>query len=363
MRITRRQRRTDPPFQSPEIVEETGKRHSTRQSVVGTLRSVVYLVLLVSVAAAFVVRTDRVAYVPGAASNLTPRISISGEKDFEPKGSLLLATVGISSDLTPFQVLRSWLDPDSDVFKKEDIFPTGRSSELKRARVAMDDSKVVATLAALRALGRNGVGSGVRVIEVLEKSPADGVLKLDDVIVSANGNKICISSDLRVGIKATTGTQPVSLLVRRKATGVEETVQIVPLEEQGFRYIGVGVETVKCTLPVDVKISTDNIGGPSAGLSMTLAIIDRLTEGELTGGIVVAATGTIDGDGSVGDVGGVKQKTAGVIQSGAKLFLVPPGEEREARARAGTLPVVAVRNLDEALAALRRYGGQPLPSL
>ncbi len=361
----RRRARAEAPFQRPPRVGPDGRvirPRRTFRSVLKDLQPLAMLVVVALVTAGFVVRTNRVAYVAGNASDITPRMSISGGQDNPPTGRILLATVGITGKLTYFQAIRGWLDPDTDVFDFEEVFPTGRTSELKRAQVMMDDSKVVATLAALRALGRDGVGSGVKVIEVLEKSPSKGRLEVGDVIKRINGTDICIGSDLRVGIKSTEGLEPVNLEVVRKSSGATELVQMVPLEEQGFRYIGVGVETVKCVLPVNVTIDTANIGGPSAGLSMTLAILDRLTAGELTGGQVIAATGTIDGDGSVGDVGGVKQKTAGVIAAGAKLFLVPPGEEREARARAGKLPVVAVRNLDEALAALRRYGGQPLPS-
>ena len=67
-------------------------------------------------------------------------------------------------------------------------------------------------------------------------------------------------------------------------------------------------EFVTYQFPIDVKINTQLVGGPSAGLAFTLAIIDDLTPGSLTGGRQVAVTGTIEPDGSVGEVGGVEQK-------------------------------------------------------
>ena len=96
-------------------------------------------------------------------------------------------------------------------------------------------------------------------------------------------------------------------------------------------------------------------------LAMTIAMLERLTPGELTGGNKVAATGTIEGDESVGEVGGVKQKTLAVKAAGAKLFLVPKSEVALARPHAGNMRVVGIANLDEALAALRQLGGDPLP--
>ncbi len=364
MRLVRRsRRRPDPPFHPAVEFDAEGNPIPPKPPLFKTVVVPLFSLVLISIfTASFVIRSNKIGYVPGRASDLSPRIKVTGQTDYPPNGKVLLATVGLTDRLTYFQAFRGWLDDDTDVFDYEEIYPTGRDKELKRAQVMMDDSKVVATLAALRALGQDGSGAGVRVVEVVKDTPAVGKLKVGDVITRVESRDICISSDLRGGIKEVPLGQPVTLTVLRGSDKRTEIIKLVPQEDQGFRYIGVAVETVKCTLPVQVNIDTDNIGGPSAGLSMTLAILDRLTEGELTGGLTIAATGTIDGDGSVGDVGGVKQKTAGVIASGAKLFLVPPGEENDARARAGKLPVVAVSNLSEALAALRQYGGQPLPS-
>jgi Lon-like protease len=363
MGLKRKRKRLDPPFQPPPELGPDGEPLPRRRSVFRAfVAPMLGLVAVAAVVASLVIKSDKVAYVAGSASDVFPRVSISGQKDYPPKGRIMLATVGITGRLTWFQAFQGWLEPDTDVYDYEYVFPRGRTSELKEARVQMDDSKLVATLVALRAIGENGTGSGVRVAELGKGMPAQGKINVGDVILTIGGADICIASDLRAGIKATKPDQPVTLIVKRAKGGPTETVEVMPRVIQGERRLGVVVETVNCKLPVEVTIDTDTIGGPSAGLSMTLAIIDRLTPGDLTGGAIVAATGTIDGDGTVGDVGGVKQKTAGVISSGAKLFLVPPGEEREARARAGKLPVVAVRNLSEALAALRQYGGQPLPS-
>jgi Lon-like protease len=323
-----------------------------------------FLLVLITVASVLssVIRLDRVAYTPGSATGLTDRISLSGAPQYRPGGSFLLATVGLTDRLTVAQWVRARFNPDVSIRTYEEVFPSGRTEELERGRVMMDDSKTLATLAALRYLGQDGKGQGVKVIAVEPNTPADGTLRPGDEILRIDNRSICVAGDLRAGIMAAAASTPVTLEVRRAGTRPNLQVQVSPTTIKGFRLIGVAVETIKCDLPIDVKIETANIGGPSAGLSMTLAIIDLLTPGELTGGNVVAATGTIDGSGQVGDVGGVRQKTAGVRSVGAKLFLVPPGEEQEAKARAGKLTVVAVSNLDDALAALRQFGGQPLPS-
>jgi PDZ domain-containing protein len=104
-----------------------------------------------------------------------------------------------------------------------------------------------------------------------------------------------------------------------------------------------------------------DVGGPSAGLAMTLGIIDVLTPGSLTGGSRVATTGTIDADGNVGPVGGIRQKTHLVVRQGVPLFLVPAGDEADEAQRyaegSGTR-VVPVSTLEEALKVIQENGGR-----
>jgi PDZ domain-containing protein len=114
--------------------------------------------------------------------------------------------------------------------------------------------------------------------------------------------------------------------------------------------------------PFAVSINSDGIGGPSAGLAWTLGILNTLSGGDLTGGRIVAATGTIRPDGSVGDVGGVQQKTVAVERAGATLFLVPQtpthAELKIARSLATPgLKVMEVSSLAEALTDLEHLGG------
>ena len=79
-----------------------------------------------------------------------------------------------------------------------------------------------------------------------------------------------------------------------------------------------------------MKIDLDEIGGPSAGLMFTLGIIDKLKPEDLTGGKIIAGTGTIDDEGEVGPIGGIPQKLVGAKDAGAQLFLVPTGNCAEA---------------------------------
>ena len=110
-----------------------------------------------------------------------------------------------------------------------------------------------------------------------------------------------------------------------------------------------------------VDIMADGVDGNSAGLAFTLAILDLLTPGELTGGRSIGVTGTIEADGDVGPVGSVDLKAVAMQEAGVDRLLVPAGQGGEAASRAGdALEVVEVATLDEALAVLERLGGDPL---
>ena len=124
-------------------------------------------------------------------------------------------------------------------------------------------------------------------------------------------------------------------------------------------YLGISPEQQQdWHFPVDVTVHTQDIGGPSAGLAMTLGIMDKLSTGRLTGPRIVAATGTIDSNGNVGDVGGVAEKTIAVERAGASVFFVPSVELATARSKAGPqLHVYGVGNLSQVLRILHRLGG------
>jgi PDZ domain-containing protein len=308
------------------------------------------------------IRLPYVSLAPGQTADVTRRIEItSGGPTYDTTGRLLLATVGLRRRITAPQLLRGWLDDAVDVKRERDVFGSESPKESQeRSRVQMDDSKLVATVAALRAIGRAPRGDGVRVKAIEPGFPADSVLRVDDVIVRANGRPLCLAEDLGAAVRAARRDDAVRLEVRRGTDGPIRSVEIVPRwnDQFDFGVLGVGAETVQCRTGLSVEIDTGLIGGPSGGLAMALGIVDRLTPGELTGGAVVAATGTIGADGRVGVVGGVKQKTIAVRSAGAKLFLVPRGEEAEARRHAGSMRVVPVATVGDALSALRR-GASP----
>ena len=243
----------------------------------------------------------------------------------------------------------------------------------------MSQAEAAAKTAALTRLGYTvtATPAGAVIAGTFPGTPAYAVLNVGDVVTGVDGVATTTAAALTRALSGYHSGQTITLTVRRGGTAAP-TQQPVTLKSTvvnlGYNADGkgpyvtldLGIEPedqVDYTYPFPVSIDVTNIGGPSAGLAMTLGVIDALDSGSVTGGHTVAATGTIDAAGDVGDVGGVAQKTVAVENAGASIFLVPPQEYKAAMSkdRPG-LKVYAVSTLDQALAVLAAHGGTVPPA-
>lgn len=229
-----------------------------------------------------------------------------------------------------------------------------------------------AALAALAALGYNveEVPLGAQLDGVLGGSPAwRAGLTCNDLITKVDGKTVQTAAQLSNDLDGLKPGTTVSLTDLPAAGGPARVVKVklsspsAGLRSDGFMgtaYLGVQTATrYKPELPFPVSVNAGVIGGPSAGLAFTLAMIDTMSNGKLTGGHRVAATGTITAGGSVGQVGGVQEKTVAVEHAGAQVFFVPKAEYSQAQRVADKrLKVVPVTSLAQVLDILHtRYGG------
>jgi PDZ domain-containing protein len=203
-----------------------------------------------------------------------------------------------------------------------------------------------------------------------EPAPADELLDPGDTLREVDGSALSTIDDLGPVLARHEVGDSVHVKFERPGKGKQEGDVTLIASNDGTNRAIIGfqpVDTATAKLPFEVTIRTEAIGGPSAGLAFTLTLIDELTPGELTGKNRIAVTGTINADGTVGAIGGLNAKTSAVKQAGAKVFIVPseqghdpdnPDSIETAKKVAGNdLIIVDVKNLDEALAALAKYGG------
>jgi PDZ domain-containing protein len=299
-----------------------------------------------------------------------PVIDITGTQTFPHTsgGQLRMVTVEVSrADFKPnsVDVLAGWLSSDKIVVPRTVIYPAGQTAEeaTQQNTAMFDDSEDQAITAALAAKDIKPLRTEVIVDSVTAGSPADGKLQPQDVIVAVDGTKLVNPDDVHTLIQKHKPGETVVFTVSR--AGKEQQVSVVTTQshDSGPSRALVGfLPGTQNVFPFDVKIQLDNVGGPSAGMMFALGIIDELSQQDLTGGLKIAGTGTIDATGKVGPIGGVQMKTLAAKRDGATVFLTPADNCADAAKNAPSgLRLVKVNTLQDALKALDtlRAGGTP----
>jgi Lon-like protease len=298
------------------------------------------------------------AITPGHAFSISRLITVPHRQAHEHKGAVILTDV----ELTPLSALGYLyyeVRDRSAIISSADI--TGGQSNSaynEEGVIDMATARQAATLVALRTLGYHvsAVPAGPVVYALKPGTSRALVPPIGSVIVGAAGTSTPTVADLR------------RVLLRHQASSVVLTYHMIGESKNTTRSYRLGLFYVEQTyrdanLPFRVRLSSGGIVGPSAGLSFTLGLIEELDGADLTGGKLVAATGTMSNDGSVGAVGGVAQKTRAVRSAGAEVFLVPPSGLQAARANAGAhLKIIAVSSIGQAVAALEGLGGRIAPT-
>lgn len=354
--------------------------------------------LAIALVLAVIVPLPYYSFKPGSVRDSLERVSVGGDQPaFVPAtGAIGFVTVSQTADINALDWIDAAFDEAIDV-RHEDEVEGDRTQEEKREqdRQRMQLSKNSAVVVALNRLGHDLIVTplGIAIEGVIACGAADGNLRTGDLIVGLDGADIRTTEDLSEQLSGRQVGDQIELLVERLdqnnptqsaetelvgiALGSADDECLSPdiRTDEPRPFIGVNIRPhVIEDLPFDVSIRTDQVGGSSAGLAFTLAILDVLTEGELTNGLNIVATGTIARDGTVGAIGGVPQKVEAIERTEADLFLVPlccdnwvnpstgqplllPSNWREAARSADDVSVVGVRNLDDALRAIGLAGG------
>ena len=338
--------------------------------------------LIVVVLAASLTRVRLWELAPGGAESVAERMTFGDDVSqfatvYASQGEVMFVTA-LGSRLSALDAFAAWLDSDVEILTFEERFGTQTPTQQREVNArAMVSSKQIAEFVALSRLGiESEFQFGDVVVEevVCQDAPdpqsACKLLLPGDTIVTFDGKPTPTLPSL---IEAVTAKKPGDLVkIEVRRDGSEEltalTIKLIAAPDDENRTI-VGLmprDTRTVKTPFEVGIDTDSIGGPSAGLAFTLALIDELSKGSLTGKVKVAATGTIDGNESVGAVGAIPQKAIAARDSGAKLFLIPAAQNADEIATArriggSTMRVETVATLQEALDILRGIGGDALP--
>ena len=324
------------------------------------------------------------AIVPADAQAVEPLLTIDGPTTYDSHGQVLFVTVR-NPELS---MLDWWVgrhNPAVDEKSWADLYENETpQQQTSRGQRDMRTAKETAEYVALHRLGFDArLTPGDVIIDelvclkasddgptCLESAPSDKLLDPGDKLLKVDGTSVAVVDDLTPILAKHAPGDSVQIDYERDGKPGSGTIELIAAPDDPSRTIigFIPSDTAAVDLPADIsiKIDTESIGGPSAGLAFTLTLVDQLSDGDLLGGKRVAVTGTINIRAQVGAIGGLSSKASAVLQSGAKYFLVPTaqGEKDIAKARqvvGDDVEIIPVANLDEALAALQRIGGTAPP--
>lgn len=329
---------------------------------------------LLLIVAAGTIKVPYVLLTPGPAFSTIGEVdgqkfmTISGAQTYPTEGDLFMTTVseygGPTEGIDVFQAIWGWLNPAEEVQPREAFYDDSISEEENRAQnvEAFSSSQTYAIGAALKHL-KLPVTENVVVSSITEGAPALGKLKAGDSVLAVNGIVTSTPKEVATEVRNHPVGSEITFRVLRGGFQVEVTVTSAAKvddpstaeNEAGTPFVGIGLDMhYQGTFSVD--FAETGIGGPSAGMMFAVGIVDMLTPGALTQGKHIAGTGTIDGDGNVGPIGGISRKLIGAKRAGATLFIAPKSncDEVVGHIPAG-LTVVPVETLTQAITAIDDY--------
>ena len=343
-----------------------------------TLSASVFLLVLVGA----VVNVPYVLLSPGPVFNTlgtdegNELIAITGTKIFKTTGELNMTTVsetgGPDEGISFLQGIFALLNNENEVIPREEIYPPGETAEDNYIQGAEEFSLSQSdAIAAAMGYLKKPLRQDVAVTSVKHKVPAHNKLKagdhirlIDGVVMKTPKQVVSVIRSSPIGtvfkFEVMRGAKKVVVKIKSGAYPDDPTTKV---DETKIPFIGIGVDMIySADFTIDFEL--DDVGGPSAGTMFALGIIDKLTPGSLTGGKVIAGTGTITPTGKVGPIGGIAHKLVGAKRAGATLFLAPKAncDEVKGQIPAG-LTVVPVSTISQAVNAIKDFNkGIKLPS-
>ena len=328
---------------------------------------IIFLVLFISISSLSLVKTDYYFMSPGPPYQWDIEYETIDKYEFE--GNLFQLTVR-RDEANALIYVWSLIIDSYDLYPREVILPDGVTpKELSEISIQnMRTSENVAIAVALKNLGYEitSKGDGVSVVGLLDDSPVKEKLKKGDLLNSINNKEIRSTTEFISTLRTFSIGETISIGLLRDIDGelmqmYVETTLIEHVEYEGEPMVGFLATTVneRFDFPFEIDIKTGNVGGPSAGLMMALNVYNNLIPEDITNTMVVAGTGTIEIDGSVGPVGGIKQKIIAAKRAGAELILVPLANFEEAKPfETDKTAIVAVDSFEQALSVISQYSSR-----
>jgi PDZ domain-containing protein len=330
-------------------------------------RLLIFLVIFISISSLSLIKTDYYFMSPGPPYQWDIDYGDTEYYDFD--GNLFQLTVR-RDEASALIYLWSYVDDSFDLYPREVILPKGVTpKELSEISIQnMKTSENVAIAVALKNLNYdiNSKGDGVLVVGILDDSPVKDKLLKGDLLTTINDEKIFSASEFIATLRKYDIGETVTIGLTREIDNTDTEISISTeliehIEYSNEPMVGFLATTVneRFDFPFEIDIKTGNVGGPSAGLMMALNVYNNLIPNDITNSLIIAGTGTIEIDGSVGPVGGIRQKVIAAKRAGSELILVPTANYEEASPLStDDTAIVAVDSFEEALKVISEYSSR-----
>lgn len=304
----------------------------------------------------FIIMTFELPYyidTPGGLINLDDKIEVKNA--YKSKGTINLSYVLELKATIPTLII-SKFNNDWDVIKKEDVISDEEEEkEMKyRSEMLLEEANDNAIIVAFNKAKKNYKINETKVYVTFVDKDADTNLKVGDQILELNGVKIINRSHLLEEISKYNLTDELSIKIVNDNKYITRRAKLK--KENNRLIIGVLItedKNIDTNSLVKFKFS-GNESGPSGGLMETLYIYNSLTENDITKGLTIVGTGSIDENGKVGEIGGVEFKLKGAVKEKADIFFVPNGDNyKEAikikNKNSYDIEIIGVNTFEEAL--------------
>ena len=289
-----------------------------------------FLIAWIIIVILFFYELPYVIYTPGGIVNLEERIVVDGEEDVTA-GSLNMSYVSLVKGTIPMLLL-SFVVPNWDILPSEEITREDESVDelLELEKLYMKSSIDNATILAFREAGKelNITREVNNIVYIADEAETD--LEMYDELLSVDKKNLATIDELRAYVNTLNEGDTVSILVNRDGKEKECSAKIYNTSD-GLK-VGISfLTTNEYETTPEIEVTTKNSeSGSSGGLMLSLAIYNAIADEDITKGRTIVGTGTIDINGNVGEIDGVKYKLLGANKNNAEIFLCPMENYEEA---------------------------------
>lgn len=300
-------------------------------------------------------------YTGGGIINIESKINVDVE-DTSESGSFNMCYVSEIKSTLPTFILANII-PGWDIIAAEEIvLSENESSEdvILRDKIYLEEANQNAIKVAYTKANRKFEITNQYNYIIYVDPKANTDLRIGDQIIKVDGIKINTIEDIGNIVSKYDVGKKLEVLVRRNGKNTIKYAEINIID--GKKILGIAIQqTLDYETEPEIEFSFSNSeSGPSGGLMISLAIYNKLVDQDITRGLKISGTGTIDIDGNVGEIGGVKYKLKGAVKAGSDIFLVPNGDNYDEcmklqKKHNYDIKIVGVSTFDEALSFLNNY--------